>query len=213
MAAVDPNIALLDRLDEDYRKKDMEDFVDNLSYDGSETMEILQGFLDEAEHQKPNPTSKTTQQRNYGITAPLSTTLALLGRYVKSIFDFGDNSLICHYICSEDGETVRRLVNELNQKQVEAQSLQLQLNHAKMQVEALIFSEQKHREDCERSNLHNAALQQDKLLLEVQLKKVAGFEGKNGHKIIEELRGKMLHAANQQVSANIYHLLSKYRFK
>lgn len=88
MAAVDPNIALLDRLDEDYRRKDMEDFVDNLSYDGSETMEILQGFLDEAEQQKPNLAPQSVPQESFPCTAPLSTTLALLGRYEKILLGF-----------------------------------------------------------------------------------------------------------------------------
>ncbi len=67
----------------------------------------------------------------------------------------------------EDGEAVRRLLNDLHEKQVEMTKMQLQLNHANLQIEALMGSEQQSRYERDALKFTLASVEQDKLLLEV----------------------------------------------
>lgn len=114
---------------------------------------------------------------------------------------------------------MRRLMNELHQQQAENQSLVLQMNHLRLQNEALFNSDQQHRHQLENTMLTVATLEQDKMLLQVisnffdllvtfetlsyflqaQLKEVAGFEGRQVSLSLEDLRGQLLHIANGRV--------------
>lgn len=67
----------------------------------------------------------------------------------------------------EDGETVRRLMNELHLQQVDNQSLNLRINHLQLQNEALFNSEQQHKHELDQALFVIATLEQDMLLLKV----------------------------------------------
>jgi hypothetical protein len=70
---------------------------------------------------------------------------------------------------------VKRLLLDLHEKEVEMTKMQLQLNHANLQIEALRSTEQQSRYERDAVKFALASMEQDKLLLEVRLLTVALF--------------------------------------
>lgn len=130
------------------------------------------------------------------------------------------------FICSGNGsEAVERLVLQLHDKSIENRAIILQLNHVKLQLQALLSQDHSHR--SERETLYSllAQAEQDKLLLEVRVnfitqvaaivqnnytlifcetqakvQDIANFERTGNENLeISELRGSLLDVANDKV--------------
>ncbi len=69
----------------------------------------------------------------------------------------------------DEAETMRRLITELHEKEVALTTMQLQLNHVRLQIQGLAISEKQMRHDREQMKFSLAASEQDKLLLEVSV--------------------------------------------
>jgi hypothetical protein len=78
-------------------------------------------------------------------------------------------------ICRDDNETLRKLVNKLHLQNSELSSLNLSLNHAKLQIQAFAARELKFRSERDQLQFSLAVAEQDKLLLEVIFKFIILF--------------------------------------
>jgi len=105
----------------------------------------------------------------------------------------------------EEASTVHRLVQTTHQQHAQLRSLELQLNHSNLQVQALSVREQELRQQVDVLQFTIASSEQDKLLLESKLHDVAGFEGSrrgggsNCSLSLKDIRGKLLHVANTKI--------------
>jgi len=97
------------------------------------------------------------------------------------------------------GDAVQRLVHTTHRQHSELRSLELQLNHANLQVQMLSARERELRDQVDMFQFSIASAEQDKLLLESKLQDIAGFEG-NCSISLKDIRGKLLNVANGKIS-------------
>jgi hypothetical protein len=187
---------LLDQLDEAHRRQGISDYVNSLPDNRISEFDaqLLLDELDTIESNGSNGNFAPVLELNLeSKQQPLLETNSMsLTSWKNSRPEFQALSLLSR----EDGETVRRLMNELHLQQVDNQSLKLRINHLQLQNEALFNSEQQHKHELDQALFVVATLEQDKLLLETKLRDVAGFEQRRDDHMMDEIRGKLLHLSN-----------------
>lgn len=144
---------ILDQLDEENRMKDLSDFLDDLPddvFDENARSKVKQILEDREEEASQVERGDSAQEHLQSYKGP-------------------DDIYSLSLLRNDDGETVRRLVNEIHEQQVLLTTQELHLNHYKLQVEALLLNEQKHRMELDEARFSLATAEQDKLLLEVAL--------------------------------------------
>lgn len=107
---------------------------------------------------------------------------------------------------SEEGNepsVVHRLVQMTHQQHADMRSLELQLNHSNLQVQALVAREADLCEQVDVLQYTIASVEQDKLLLETKLQDIAGFEGSRAANCsisLKDIRGRLLGVANAKIT-------------
>ena len=103
---------------------------------------------------------------------------------------------------SDMNSSIRRLFQRYHQQQADLRSSELQLNHVKLQVQALALTEQQLRQERDGLQYALAESEQDRMLLEARMLEIAGFEGSQGRMShsLEDLRGQLLHIANEKMA-------------
>ena len=108
----------------------------------------------------------------------------------------------------DDGECIRRLVNKLHEQSSDLRSTELQFNHSKLQVQALLSSQQQLQAERDELTHALAVSEQDLLLLETKLQDVVSFESNGSGSpaqlqkglLIEDIRGRLLSAADNRIA-------------
>ncbi len=95
---------------------------------------------------------------------------------------------------------VRKVLQKLHHTQADLRAADLQTNHMKLQLQALSASEQQVRSERDLLEYAAAESEQDKLLLETRLKEIAGFEGLQVSVTAADIRGELLHLANEKIA-------------
>jgi len=104
-------------------------------------------------------------------------------------------------------ESIEQLVSTIQDQAVQIQTLQLRLSHSSLQMHALL-SREKQLDDATNKLMYELALaEQDKLLLEMRIKNIAGFENQSLPVQMDSIRGQLLSAANNKIS-ELTHQLS-----
>eukprot|EP01033_Poteriospumella_lacustris_P002044 gene2044-1489_t len=193
---------LLDQMDEARRRQDLDAYMESLSEDHQLTQFQSQMLLNELESSDHDDSSPIPGMDLIpaGVSEPQSTALPLSPARPAATSKFASSRpeyQALTLLSKEDGETVRRLMNELHQQQTENQALIFRVNHLQIQNDALFNSDQKHKLNLDQALFVIATLEQDKLLLETKLRDIAGFEQqRNGDHLMEEVRGQLLHMSN-----------------
>jgi hypothetical protein len=115
---------------------------------------------------------------------------------------------------------MRKMINQLHLKDANIKSLQYELNHSKLQLQAYTTTIQELQFDKDNLNYSLSEYEQDiallkvtflninfehfkliKRILKAKIKDIAGFENQNidNENILENLRGDILQSANEQV--------------
>ena len=103
-------------------------------------------------------------------------------------------------VAQQEASTIHRLVQTSHEQHAALRSLELQLNHSQLQVQALSSREVELRQQVDVLQFTIASTEQDKLLLESKLQDIAGFEGpRNCALSLKDVRGKLLHVANNKI--------------
>jgi chromosome segregation ATPase len=189
---------LLDRIDEAHRRQGISDYVDSLPLDNHISERDAQMLLDEL--------NTIDSNGFYGNSAPHLEVKIALKQPLRETNSISSTPLgksrpelqALSLLSREDGETVRRLMNELHLQQVDNQSLNLRINHLQLQNEALFNSEQEHKHELDQALFVIATLEQDMLLLKTKLRDVAGFEQNRDDHVMEEIRGKLLQLSSER---------------
>lgn len=93
------------------------------------------------------------------------------------------------------------LTNKVHSLSADLRSLEIQLNHSRLQVESLSLTERDLHNERDSLQFALAESEQDRLLMETKLANIAGFEGGRGGNdlSIEAIRGKLLDMANKSI--------------
>lgn len=123
---------------------------------------------------------------------------------VSRSVDAGMDSLVRAFADgkSDVNSSIRRLFQRYHQQQADLRSSDLQLNHVKLQVQALALTEQQLRQERDGLQYALAESEQDRMLLEARMLEIAGFEGGHGQMShsLDDLRGQLLHIANDKMA-------------
>ena len=93
------------------------------------------------------------------------------------------------------------LTSKVHSLKADLRSVEIQLNHAQLQVESLSSAEQNLQSERDSLQFALAESEQDRLLLETKLANIAGFEGGRGNDDLSlaGIRGKLLEMANKSI--------------